>query len=155
MAYRYIFYSIIAVAFAILQWYSPIWGDFLFDLLPWWWIHHVIWMIPALCVALAEIHLSRRVHHSAFVTAIFWLTAILLYYLYYIGTVMWPGDEPYELIELLLFIRSAILPSIVQWGLIALIGGLVLGYGVNACYLFFVRRWLHTEISASHRPLIQ
>ena len=149
MAYRYIFYLILAVAFALFDWYS-LWVDILPLPSSWWWFRHVVWMIPALCVALAEIHLSRRVHRSAFVTAIFWLTTILLYYLYYIGTVMWPGDEPYEFIELLLFVRAAILPSIVEWGLIAFIGGLVLGYGVSACYIFFVRRWLHKEISASH-----
>lgn len=152
MIYRYIFYFILAVAFALFDWYS-LWVDVL--PLSWWWIHYAIWMIPALCVALAEIHLSRRIHRSAFVTAIFWLTTILVYYLYYIGTVMWPSDEPYECIELLLFIRAAILPSIVEWGLIALIGGLVLGYGVSACYLFFVRQWLHTHLSVSDRSLIR
>ena len=138
MKKRYLFYFALASVFATFYWYSPLWGKYL--LLPNWdWLNYFFWLIPATGVALYEVHVSQCVRQSAIVTALFWFTTILIYYMCYLIAVF-AGEDYFTFYDVVVFATAAIVPKIIQWGVVAILGGILIGGSLSWCYLLAWRR---------------
>jgi len=131
-------YLFVALIFGFLQWFAP-----LVNLMPQLaramqgWLEYVVWLIPGLIVAFIEAHRSSNTIIICLQTVGFLLAAIIGYYAGYAWDVFIIG-ETFGLTDLAVgtsvdpavqwrFFVDSIFPEMVEWGLFAIVTGLVLG----------------------------
>ena len=114
-----------------------------------------VWIIPLLPVALYESWASRRITGTILASILTWSTAIVSYYVYmfcvlvFFGTVSRPElyighiSEPYYWTNVSMVFTGDGLGGIVEWLMVAIFGGGVLG----ACIGFLYRLILPKEQS--------
>ena len=137
MKKRLVVYALFAIPLGIFTWYSISSTATVL----------VTWVIAALSVAAYEINQSGKPAKSAIAVAVFWLASVFVYTLYWAGIVflgyggeqlkyLQVGISPDWLIQDFQFYQHTIFPHLVQYGLVALMVGSLLGAGTG---------WLLTE----------
>jgi hypothetical protein len=132
MKKRLVVYVLFTIPLAIFTWYSTSLPTIVL----------VTWAIVALSVAAYEINQSGKPATSAIAVAVFWLVSVFVYTLYWAGSVflgyggeqlkyLQVGASPDWLIQDFQFYQHAIFPHLVQYSLIALIVGSLLGAGLG------------------------
>lgn len=122
-----------------------------------------VWLIPIIPVALYEARRSRSSRHSALAGIVTWCAAIVAYYLAnaahlaFVGVpgrselhVSSYGSETFWTNWAAVF-QGSILGGIMEWMMVAVIGGAIIGFLTGLGYLWFVRRSaIHTGEHSPH-----
>lgn len=106
-----------------------------------------IWVVVALPVAIYEAKVSRAAWKAALATMFTWVVAVVSYYLYLLVKVMFIGEpgrpdlhisnraDPYYRLNILATLQSNVIGGILEWLLVAIIGGFIFGYLFGWIYL--------------------
>ena len=106
-----------------------------------------IWLVVAIPIAIHEAKVTRTAWKAALATMFTWIVAVVSYYLYLLVKVMFIGEpgrpdlhisnrtEPYYRVNILATLQYDVLSGILEWLLVAIIGGLVFGYLFGWLYL--------------------
>jgi len=133
---RFILYIMVSATFTLWYWYAPFWSTYLPPLPPNWnWLPYLIWVLPALGIAVFEVRRSHKAHMAAYAMTLFWTVAILLYYVYYVFVVIPPFSTPHWIMDAFSFFLGAPLQKIIRWEAISIIGGMLGGYMTGWFYL--------------------
>lgn len=111
-----------------------------------------IWLVPAIPVGLYVAKRTHSVPSSALAVVILWIAAVFAYYAYYTFQFAFIGLNQME--HLLVFgprselfwqewsfiFQRLIINQIVEWGIIAIIGGSIVGGVVGHIYLLYNRK---------------
>lgn len=132
----FLIYASIGLPLAIFSWYFPSTVDAL--RLPGWTglllNQYVLWLVPAIPVAVHEAQVSRSGFSSALAVVALWLTTTLVFYLYYLCLAQ---------LHILPQIDSAremwysVSRDFVRWSVVALVGGFCVGFVTGSIYLHF------------------
>lgn len=111
-----------------------------------------IWLVPLVPIALYETRASRSIAKTALVCAVTWSVAIITYYLYMAVELMLIGkasrpelhvsnmDDPYYWTNIGQVFGGDVSGGIVEWMMLAIIGGAIVGVSVAWLYLQLATR---------------
>jgi hypothetical protein len=155
---RFLAYIVVGVSFGVIDWYGvqallPVThrlsrGNLALALMGEA-VNWGVWLLPATPVAVYEARRSGKAVWSGMAVVTLWLSSIVAYYLYYTYLLAFVGVHRME--DLLIFgprpnyfwglwaitMRSLILRQMGEWGMVALVGGFIVGWLVSWVYL----RW--------------
>lgn len=152
--YRYLsLFIVVGMLFGILDWYFPTeiqtktLNPLLFIIL-----QYVIWIAPAIIIAIITSVVYRNPKISAITVAFFWFSAVLSYYGYYAVLLAFPGlpqledlrianiHGPYFWQSWRLLALGTFIPRLVAWGAIGMFGGAVIGWATGKLIQVAARR---------------
>lgn len=142
MKRQWIFYIVIGVLFGVLNFYlvmarSTFW---LF----------AVWFVPLIPITLYQAKATRSKRSSALAGSLTWCTAVIVYYLTNIGQwALGSSSQPFLRVSndqssyfwsnWKSVLASYILGHVIEWGIIAIVGGSAVGFIVASLYLLFSR----------------
>lgn len=106
-----------------------------------------IWLVVAFPIAIYEAKVSRAAWKAALATMFTWVVAVVSYYLYLLVKVMFIGEpgrpelhisnraDPYYRLNMLATLQSNVIGGILEWLLVAIIGGFIIGYLFGWVYM--------------------
>lgn len=107
----------------------------------------VIWLVVALPVAIYEAKVTGSAWRAALASAVTWVVAVISYYLFWIIKLVFISEpsrpemhitnrgDPYFSVNIKNFLQYDVLGGIGEWILVAIIGGIVVGYLTGFIFL--------------------
>jgi len=153
MKRRWFSYIVVGVLFGIFDFYLP-------DLIAQWSFHSLlwdnivglaltfgIWLMPSVPIVLHEAKVSRSRTLSALANSLTWWTSVIVYYVtnviqLAIGSSSQPWmslshhKTPYFWVNWSNLLQNYILSSILEWTVVAIVGGFIIGLLISSIYLF-------------------
>ncbi len=175
MRKRWLRYCLVGLIFGVLDWhYLDLMAHFPWEKFSWSpivapvaaLIEHVGWFLVAFLTTIYEAHGSRSIGRAMAVSIVVWTSALVGYYVYYMALLALWGLPPMEHLVLwgkhlptfghdwAVAFRRLIVKQFLEWMVVALVGGGLLGMFTGRLYLAWARRcrWLYeqTRLSLEH-----
>ncbi|GAA0742361.1 hypothetical protein [Clostridium oceanicum] len=148
MKKRWLIYTIIGVAFGVLDEYYQEFVQGMITSVPMWFIlAWGIWLIPIIPIVLHEAKVSKSRIKAALANVLTWSSAVISYYVFIAIKLIFIGQSSMNFIyssnykdefyfsNLKSFFYNSILSGITEWIGIAIVGGFITGFSISFIYL--------------------